>query len=115
MSEQPSKQTRRGAWYRHITAWQASGLSQAAYCREQQIKLPNFYYWSGRYRHEQRRLETDNITAPLTAKPNFIPVSIQPSINEISVSCHDVSLRFTNPLSPEDLVPWIKALRAGVC
>ncbi|MFT5211433.1 MAG: hypothetical protein ACI9CE_003172 [Flavobacterium sp.] len=32
-------------WQDHITAWQGSGLSQSAYCKQLEIKLHNFSYW----------------------------------------------------------------------
>ena len=32
-------------WQDHITAWQGSGLSQAAYCKQHEIKFHNFAYW----------------------------------------------------------------------
>tara|TARA_R110001592_G_scaffold260403_1_gene524906 strand:- start:592 stop:891 length:300 start_codon:yes stop_codon:yes gene_type:complete len=32
-------------WQDHVTAWQGSGLSQAAYCKQHEIKLHNFTYW----------------------------------------------------------------------
>jgi hypothetical protein len=35
-------------WQDHITALQSSGLSQAAYCKQHEIKSPNFAYWRNR-------------------------------------------------------------------
>jgi hypothetical protein len=35
-------------WQDHITAWQSSGLSQAAYCKQHEIKFHNFAYWRNR-------------------------------------------------------------------
>ena len=35
-------------WQDHITAWQGSGLSQAAYCKQHEIKFHNFAYWRNR-------------------------------------------------------------------
>jgi hypothetical protein len=35
-------------WQDHITAWQSSGLSQVAYCKQHEIKLHNFTYWRNR-------------------------------------------------------------------
>ena len=33
---------------RHLAAWRDSGLSQAAYCRGQDVSLPCFGYWRGK-------------------------------------------------------------------
>ena len=35
-------------WQDHITTWQGSGLSQAAYCKQHEIKFHNFAYWRNR-------------------------------------------------------------------
>lgn len=35
-------------WQDHITAWQGSGLSQATYCKQHEIKFHNFAYWRNR-------------------------------------------------------------------
>jgi hypothetical protein len=35
-------------WQDHITAWQGSGLSQVAYCKQHGIKFHNFAYWRNR-------------------------------------------------------------------
>jgi hypothetical protein len=35
-------------WQDHITAWQGNGLSQAAYCKQHEIKFHNFAYWRNR-------------------------------------------------------------------
>ncbi|MEW6679378.1 MAG: IS66 family insertion sequence element accessory protein TnpB [Pseudomonadota bacterium] len=32
-------------WHAHITAWQASGLSQTAYCAQHGLKPATFAYW----------------------------------------------------------------------
>lgn len=38
--------------YSHIEDWKASGLTQAAYCGKQRLKLPTFSYWVQKY-HKQ--------------------------------------------------------------
>ena len=37
---------------RHIEAWKASGMSQAAYCREQGLNAKTFGNWLRIYRHD---------------------------------------------------------------
>jgi hypothetical protein len=32
-------------WHRHFDGWRESGLSQSAYCREQNISFHRFRYW----------------------------------------------------------------------
>jgi hypothetical protein len=58
MEPTPSKASH---WHHHLTAWQASGLSQAAYCARHGLKPASFAYW----RSKQRKV-TD---PPLTLVP----------------------------------------------
>jgi hypothetical protein len=41
-------QQRRRFWEHNIEHWQKSGVSQAAYCRSNQLKAHRFYYWRRR-------------------------------------------------------------------
>lgn len=50
-------------WQAHINAWQDSGLSQAAYCQDQQLSLASFGYW--------RKRCSDSFSPPV---PSVIPV-----------------------------------------
>lgn len=36
---------KRQFWQQHITAWQHSGLSQNAYCRQEGLRPSSFRYW----------------------------------------------------------------------
>ncbi len=56
---------------KHIEAWQASGLSQAAYCRQYKLNAKTFSNWLRVYRNEQVSFEV----APM------IPVEIKPSVS----------------------------------
>jgi hypothetical protein len=39
-------------WNAHLTAWQGSGLSQAAYCVQHGLKPATFGYWRGKQRKD---------------------------------------------------------------
>jgi transposase len=39
-------------WQQHIQTWQASGLTQAAYCRQHGLNPTTFSGWQRRYRAE---------------------------------------------------------------
>lgn len=39
---------RRAFWQEHLAQWQASGMSQVAYCRQQGLMLAQFGYWKKR-------------------------------------------------------------------
>ena len=44
---------RRQFWQRHIRAWRNSGLSQAAYCRENGLKHYQLWYWKTHLAEDQ--------------------------------------------------------------
>ncbi len=39
-------------WIRHVAAWQASGLSQAEYCRRHDVVVGSFGRWASKLRSE---------------------------------------------------------------
>jgi len=57
-------------WKTHIDAWQNSGLSQAAYCRENQLAFSTF---SARL----RELRAQATTSP-SLPPALLPIHVQP-------------------------------------
>ena len=56
---------------KHIEAWQTSGLSQVAYCRQHKLNAKTFTNWLRIYREEQIRFKV----------PPMIPVKIKPSVS----------------------------------
>ena len=56
-------------WNHHIEAWQASGLSQAAYCRLHGLGMSSF----------SARLSEHRASAPPPAAPALVPVKIEPA------------------------------------
>ena len=68
---------KRQYWEGKIAAWQASGLTQRAFCEREQLKRPTFDYWRGRIKPE---------VAPVQRKPQhraqpmtFVPVQVERS------------------------------------
>lgn len=100
-------------WFKRIEDWRKSGLSQADYCRRHQLKPGNFYNWSGKYRQELGDTNSPPDWGDL--RPEFIPVTVSTAPSELTLTCGDVSLTFSSPVTPDTLVPWIKAMRAGAC
>jgi hypothetical protein len=61
-------------WQDHVTAWQGSGLSQAAYCKQHEIKSHNFAYW-------RNRLSPAKTPSAKLMKLGAMPVSSRVMIN----------------------------------
>jgi hypothetical protein len=75
-------------WRQHIEAWQRSGLSQAAYCAEQQLNARTFTARLSDY----RKLPKLDSTA-------LIPVPIQAAAAEAIVFTHAQGHRLELPAS----------------
>jgi hypothetical protein len=57
-------------WKTHIDAWQNSGLSQAAYCRQHQLTYPTFSARLCEFRAQAK------LSPP--APPVLLPIQVQP-------------------------------------
>ena len=51
-----------------IELWKQSGLSQKAYCRQNNIRYHLFHYWYKRYKDEQSAVKD----------AGFVPLNVQP-------------------------------------
>ena len=61
-------------WQGHVAQWRASGQSQAAYCREQQLSVHRLRRW---------RTKLERQASPSGAvEPDLIPVQVQPALRE---------------------------------
>jgi len=69
------KKTRHGQeyWKRHVTGWQQSGLTRAAYCEKHSLSLQTFAYW-------RKRLKTNTPAVTLVQ----IPAKMSPLQSESS-------------------------------
>ena len=103
----------RSEWFRRVEEWEKSGQTKVAYCRQHQYSLTNFYHWSGEYRQTQEDSSLETSTGLQNSV--FVPVAFSSDTAEMTLTCGYVSLRFSGRVRADQLVPWIRALRAGVC
>jgi len=93
---------RREHWGRVLRQWQASGLTQAEFCRQRGIPVGNFSWW-------KRRLG-DRPTAP----PGFVPLGVltrAPQHPRLEVVMNNGRrLRFGVEVDPEKLGRLVAAL-----
>jgi hypothetical protein len=84
---------------RMIGSWKASGLSQKAYCEQNNIRYYVFHYWYKRFRDQQDAVEN----------PTFVPLNVKPSTFPISNSAIEILLPdgkrilFHQPVGPDYL------------
>ena len=60
--EELNPKEKRQFWEGHIQSWQQSGLSQAEYCRQNDLKNHRWWYWRKRISHSS---DTDVTFVPL--------------------------------------------------
>jgi len=63
-------------WLQHVSTWQASGMTQAAYCREHKLNATTFNGWITRGRKVSPT--TRLTTVPIVIQPSK-PISAVPS------------------------------------
>jgi hypothetical protein len=83
-------------WLDHWQQWQVSGLSMAAYARDQGLSVKSFYYWG----KQVRVLETDK-KPELALAAQFHPVRITPPTVPSSAEAMTVLLRLPNGIEGE--------------
>lgn len=47
-SRTAERNQKRKYWEAHLKRWESSGISQSAYCRQNQLRLNRFIYWKKR-------------------------------------------------------------------
>jgi len=89
----------------HIEAWQVSGLSQRAYCRQHGLNAKTFGNWLRIYRNS-RRMNAE--------VPTLIPVTIKPTVSSTELLYLHVSnghmLQLPANVSPQWLGELLKCL-----
>ncbi|MDB5247284.1 MAG: putative transposase [Segetibacter sp.] len=85
-----------------IALWKESGLSQKAYCQQNNIRYYVFHYWYKRYRDQQSAVKENT----------FVPLNVKPSTVSLSSSAIEILLPdgkrilFHQPVGPD----YLKAL-----
>ena len=103
--DNPDQATRREAWGKILSEQEASGLSQAAFCKKHNLPLPRFSYYRSALRGSRKK------SRPST--PEFEPVKLK-SVPESVMPSSDIQLLFPNGIKvtfPPDIdIDTIKQL-----
>ena len=82
-SSKPGKLNRKDQfWMYHINNWETSGLSQAKYCKRNNLALSTFSYRRSKI---NKKPETSVELVQIKSTPVHIPVSPQPTQNQAGV------------------------------
>ncbi len=71
MSDSESPDTRERYWKAQVDAWLASGQSQLAFCRANELSYPRFSYWLRKFRRQGQVSESGRVSG-------FVPVVATP-------------------------------------
>lgn len=74
MSITDNPSDRHTQWQQYITAWQQSGLSQAAFCQSHQLSYHQFVYW------RQKLVPQSDQAQPATSR-QLLPVHCRSEMN----------------------------------
>jgi hypothetical protein len=63
-------------WQSHIEQWSQSGLSQAAYCRESNLKIKSFTYFKSRLKKKNLPVQFVQVPVEPVQTPSFLKLNI---------------------------------------
>ena len=82
-------------WVQRITDWQASGLSQRAFCQQQGLAISTFYVWLRKIRQigeEPPKAVSAFLPMVIQDKPEVLATTIAVNANGLSFDCSLVQL-----------------------
>lgn len=113
MTESPVlTNSKRDLWYSRYQRWQSSGLSAAAYARQNDLNLSTFYYWKKVF----DRASGAAIAPQRVVSSAFIPVSPFSSVSGsglLTLTIDDVTLNAPRDATEAELTTWLRAMRAS--
>lgn len=95
-------QTKREQWVVRLAAWESSGSSQAAWCREHGVSLASLGYW-------RRKL-----AGGAGSEPAVLPIRMAsvPMADALEVRLPNGIVVRLPAADPAVLLPWLRALAA---
>jgi len=72
VNSKPFSPSKHDHWKPIISAWRASGLSQSAFCRKQDLNRPRFTYWRAKILGKTHKGDQPSTTQPDVSA--FVPV-----------------------------------------
>ncbi|QWF69447.1 hypothetical protein KEF85_06935 [Methylomonas paludis] len=75
-------------WQRHVAQWQASGLSQVNYCRQQALHTHQLSYWKRKFLIDCEPVDTERKATGFTRVQVAAPIAM-PSSPSLSLCFRD--------------------------
>lgn len=89
-------------WSAKISAWKQSGLTIAAWCRNNSVSYYSFLYW----RKRLPKLEHSE-------GGSFVQLSVAAANSQISLECNGVTVHLSSGFDPELLGDVLSLLKRG--
>lgn len=104
-----NKTIKRAIWVKHIEDWKASGISQADFCRQNNLKPSQFTYWKC------------SLAKKTSEKPTFVevPANVYPATQKLSnTAClklvfeSGMTMEVNDGFNPDTLRSIVQTLRS---
>jgi hypothetical protein len=104
------RQVERQRWLEHVNAWQASDLTQKAFCQAHQLGYASFRRWRGIFKAEQTKV-VESASEPV----RFLPVNIKdPIASTLRIHLQDgLHIEVAPGFNPQLLKQVIQVLRSS--
>lgn len=98
-------------WRKHINNWMKSGMTQTAYCAQNELRIQQLHYW-------RSRLRLHDGTVPNELQDRFVPVLNDRADESTQVTCLGVQIVFPSGIMIECIpttdVHWVGTLAGEV-
>ncbi len=87
-SQKTKLEEKRRFWQQHVEDWQAVQLSQAQYCRKNNLKVHRFIYWKKKFQRQNPSQALMELKLPSVPYPKLTPPrsSLRVSVNRFQVA-----------------------------
>ena len=107
--DQRELEQKRHYWKTHIVSWQASGVSQAEYCRRHELKFHQFVYWRRKFAPKPST-PLSLVQVPVATVARASGYFAQPAALRVSLAS-DVCIEVCPGFDPPTLQQVVAALR----
>ena len=101
------REANRQRWFDHIKDWKQSGLTQKAFCEQQQLRLGSFQRWRGIF----MRGENPEMTSAVSFLP--VNVTVAPASNLALLIDDHLRIEIPAGFDPVTLKQVVQALQAA--
>lgn len=111
-SRKPHVRIGKSGWKQHMSDWQASGLTQAAYCREQGLNERYFSQWKKKLLNS-REEDMQSMTGA-----GFVPVEVLPAESDKTISIelpNGIRISIPATLPSEQLLVILQKVMSLLC